>query len=118
MKAGTKRGVVIALAMAGAATPYVPAWGQELGNQLGQGAASDYRYAEALAGVQEAARQGSREAQKISGLMLLYGERLYGEEVRADREQAIKWLTAAAAGGCEVSAHLLRRPVSASAGTP
>jgi TPR repeat protein len=118
MNAGTKRGVVIAFATAWAVTAYVPAEGQEIGNQLGQAAASDYRYAKALADFQEAARQGNREAQKISGLMLLYGEKLYGEEVRADQGQAIKWLTVAAAGGCEVSAHLLRRHASASAGTP
>lgn len=78
-------------------------------HEAGLEAASEYRYAKALSHFQAAATQGDREAQRTSGLMLLYGHRLYGHEVATDRAQAVKWLNAAAAGGCQVSAAVLRQ---------
>jgi TPR repeat protein len=76
--------------------------------ELGLEAAASYRYAAALAHFQAAAEQGDRSARRTLGLMLLYGEPLYGQEVASNREQARRWLQAAAADGCEVSAFMVR----------
>lgn len=75
---------------------------------LGQEAIADYRYGEALAHFRQAAEHGDRDAQRILGLMLLYGESLYGQEVLRDPLQARRWLGDAARNGCEVSEFLLR----------
>jgi TPR repeat protein len=40
--------------------------------------------------------------------MQLYGELLYGNEVPRNQEQARRWLEAAAADGCEVSAFMVK----------
>jgi TPR repeat protein len=42
------------------------------------------------------------------GLMLFYGEQLYGPDVRRNHEQAKRWLQAAAANGCEISDFVLK----------
>lgn len=76
--------------------------------QAGLAAAGEHRYAQALAHFQAAAAQGDRDAQRASGLMLLYGQRLYGGDIHEDRPQAMRWLRAAAAGGCEISASMLQ----------
>src|SRR5450830_1449739 len=63
--------------------------------ELGMEAATNYRYAEALMHFQAAAERGDQAAQRNLGLMLLYGERLYGNDVRRDHEQAKRWLQTA-----------------------
>jgi TPR repeat protein len=76
--------------------------------ERGLEATSNYRYSEALMHFQAAAEQGERSAQRTLGLMLLYGERLYGPDIHRNHEQAKRWLQAAAASGCEVSAFMLK----------
>lgn len=78
--------------------------------------AQEHRYGPALEAFRDAARQGDREAMRITGLMLLYGQRLYGSEVAGSRAEALAWLRAAAAAGCEVSAHIVRYKMVASSG--
>lgn len=73
-----------------------------------QEAIADHRYAEARSQLQLAAEQGDRDAQRSLGLMLLYGEALYGPQVRADRAQARRWLQTASERGCEVSSFILK----------
>lgn len=75
---------------------------------LGLEAAADHRYREALTHFRQAAEQGHGDAQRTVGLMLLYGERLYGEEIRRDRAQARRWLELAADDGCEVASFMLK----------
>lgn len=79
-----------------------------MGCERGLDAAENYRYAEALMHFQQAAEQGDRGARRNLGLMLLYGDLLYGKEVGRQREQAKRWLQAAAAEGCEVSTFMLK----------
>lgn len=76
--------------------------------ELGLEAVEDHRYGEALKHYQQAAQQGNRDAQRSLGLMLLYGERLYGKEVVRQEELAWRWLRAAASQGCEVSTLMLK----------
>ena len=76
--------------------------------ELGLEASSNYRYADAVQHFQAAAEQGERDGQRNLGLMLLYGERLYGADVRRNREQAKRWLGLAAANGCEISLLVLK----------
>lgn len=76
--------------------------------ELGLAAAADYHYAEAQRYFQAAAEQGDRNARRTLGLMLLYGGQLYGQEIAGNREQARRWLQAAAADGCEVSAFMVK----------
>jgi len=76
--------------------------------ERGMAAVESYRYAEALMHFQQAAEQGERDARRNLGLMLLYGDRLYGKEVPRSREQARRWLQAAAADGCDVSVFMLQ----------
>jgi TPR repeat protein len=49
--------------------------------EVGLAAAMDYRYSEALVQFRLAATQGNLDAQRTIGLMLLYGDRLYGADV-------------------------------------
>lgn len=72
-------------------------------------AAADYRYASALEHFRQAAEQGNVDAQRSAGLMLLYGSALYGQEIRANRGEALRWLGLAAKGGCKVSDYVLAR---------
>lgn len=76
--------------------------------ELGLEAVQDYRYSEALMHFQTAAEQGERGARRNLGLMLLYGDQLYGKEVPRNQAQAKRWLQAAASEGCEVSAFMLK----------
>jgi len=76
---------------------------------LGQQASESYQYSVALMHFAAAAEHGDKDAQRNLGLMLLYGERLYGAEVHADQPQALRWLKLAASQGDEVSALMLRR---------
>lgn len=75
-------------------------------------AAADYRYAEAFALYQTAARLGNIDAQRSGGLMALYGDVLYGTEIQADRAEAWQWLKSAAKAGCNVCAYVLEKRAS------
>lgn len=75
----------------------------------GRQASEEHHHAEALQWFKAAALQGHRDAQLNSGLMLLYGPRLYGAEVETDPVQALALLRAAAEAGCEISAYMLTR---------
>ncbi|WP_296506438.1 hypothetical protein [Rhodoferax sp.] len=77
--------------------------------EIGLAAAMDYRYSEALVQFRVAATQGNRDAQRTIGLMLLYGERLYGADVHRNDEEAIHWLKSASASGCETSSFVLQK---------
>ncbi|MCM2287940.1 MAG: hypothetical protein NDI67_02835 [Sulfuritalea sp.] len=77
--------------------------------ELALGDAADYRYASALANFRRAAAAGNVQAQRSLGLMLLNGEALYGSEIGANRVEATKWLSLAAANGCGVSKLVLAR---------
>ncbi|MDH4188600.1 MAG: hypothetical protein OEW21_00145 [Betaproteobacteria bacterium] len=77
--------------------------------EQGLEAAREYRYSLALTHFTVAAEHGDQDAQRSLGLMLLHGERLYGREVRRDEEQAKRWLRAAAAQGCAISSHILKK---------
>ena len=71
--------------------------------------AQELRYAQALDHFNQAAAQGHRDALRTAGLMLLYGQDLYGEEVQKDWITAMHLLAEAAAQGCAVSAQVLRQ---------
>jgi hypothetical protein len=75
--------------------------------EAGFAAAEDYDYALALEQFRGAGEVGNVQGARIAGLMLLYGEALYGPAVKRDRAAAVKLLQKAAAGGCEVSAAIL-----------
>ena len=77
--------------------------------EAGLAAAMDYRYSEALVQFQLAAKQGNREAQRTIGLMLLYGDRLYGADVHRNDEEAIHWLNLAKTSGDKTSAFVLQK---------
>lgn len=68
-------------------------------------AMADGRYGVALTHLIVAADQGDVDAQRTAGLMLLYGEQVYGAEVIRDVARAKVLLSRAAANGCEVSKH-------------
>lgn len=72
-------------------------------------ATSEYRYAEALKHFRNAAELGNIDAQRSAGLMLLYGGALYGQEIHANRGEALRLLGLAAKGGCKVSSYVLAR---------
>ena len=67
------------------------------------------RYGLALNAYLQAAEQGHVQAQRTAGLMLLHGERVYGQEIRQDKAKGIWLLNKAAANGCEISKQLLQR---------
>lgn len=70
-------------------------------------AASDFRYSKALEHFRRAAELGNIDAQRSAGLMLLYGGALYGQEIHANRGEALRLLGLAAKGGCKVSDYVL-----------
>lgn len=76
--------------------------------ERGLEAIESYRYSEALKHFRDAAEQGDVNACRNLGLMLLYGEALYGKEVASNPEQAKYWLHAAARDGSEVSSFMLK----------
>jgi len=69
-------------------------------------------YAVALDGFQRLAAQGDARAAERAGLMLLYGERLYGTQVPRDTHRAGRLLVQASKGGREAAQHLLKRPAA------
>lgn len=75
----------------------------------GLAAVDQQNYAEALEHFRQAAAQGHRDAQRASGMMLMYGSSLYGAEVPTERDEAVALLQAAADAGCEESYFLLTR---------
>lgn len=70
---------------------------------------AEHRYAVGLAPLRQAAEAGDRDARRTLGLMLLYGQALYGTEVPTNREEGLRWLRLAAAAGCETSSHVLAK---------
>ena len=68
-----------------------------------------HRYAAGLVHLRKAAETGDRDARRTLGLMLLYGEALYGVEVPTNREDGLRWLRLAAADGSETSMHVLAK---------
>jgi TPR repeat protein len=66
-------------------------------------------YGEALALYEAAAAKGDLRSQEIAGLMCLYGEAMYGPEIRRDKLRAAKWLRLAAEQGSEMARRLLPR---------
>lgn len=77
--------------------------------EAGLRAAQEFHYAQALDHFDQAAARGDREALRTAGLMLFYGEDLYGQEVHKDWIKAVHLLSEAARQGCRVSASVLRR---------
>lgn len=71
--------------------------------------AQAFHYTQALAHFDRAAARGDREALRTAGLMLFYGEDLYGQEVHKDWIKAVHLLSEAADKGCRVSANFLRQ---------
>ena len=101
----------IILALAAAAGPAYANGEAEL--TLAEEAVVNFRYGVALDHFRAAAAKGNRLAQRTAGLMLLKGSALYGSEVPANPTEAIKWLRAAAANGCNVSKFVLAREARA-----
>lgn len=66
-------------------------------------------FAAALAAYEKAAEAGDAQAQEIAGLMHLYGERLYGNQIGANPMKAMHWLRQAAAQGRESARFLVAR---------
>ncbi|MCU0896705.1 MAG: hypothetical protein MUC55_04300 [Burkholderiales bacterium] len=95
----------LAFAAAVCATPWPAAADERM--EAGFAAAEDYDYAQALDQFRAAGEAGNVQGARIAGLMLLYGEALYGPAVKQDRAAAVGLLKKAAAGGCEVSAAML-----------
>lgn len=72
-------------------------------------AQAEHRYALALDNFLIAAQEGNLEAQRRAGLMLLYGEQVYGLEIKQNRPLAFRLLKQAADNGCELSQHMLKK---------
>ena len=72
-------------------------------------ATDEYDYAGAFTQYCKAADRGERDAQRTCGLMALYGEALYGDQVHRNLPLAKKYLGMAAAQGCAVSKYMLSR---------
>lgn len=68
----------------------------------------DRQYLRALTQLRVAADKGNSRAQCISGLMLLYGEELYGVEIKTDRPGAVRYLKEAAIQGDEIATFMLK----------
>lgn len=69
----------------------------------------EYRYVVAMPLLREAAESNHQAAQRTLGFMLLAGEAEYGPGVHADRDEAMRWFSRAAASGCDVSARMVGR---------
>ncbi len=72
-------------------------------------AADEYDYAGAFTQYCKSADRGERNAQRTCGLMALYGEALYGDQVHRNLPLAKKYLGMAAAQGSAVSKYMLNR---------
>ncbi len=92
-----------------ALAPLAQAGAPESAFEAGQQAAAESRYAQALEHYTQAAALGHRDAMRNAGLMLLYGEHLYGSHVHQDWIQAVHLLAAATLKGCKVSARVLQQ---------
>lgn len=64
------------------------------------------RYADAIAEFRRAAAAGNSRAEEILGFMFLHGPDLYGADVPADRDEAVRWFARAAKDGREVSQYM------------
>lgn len=93
--------------MAAASLSVVTCCAADHSYELGLEAAADYRYADARMHFQDAALRGDVQAQRNLGLMLLFGQRLYGGELSGNQAQAKSWLQNAAQNGDEVSTFML-----------
>lgn len=99
--------ILATVAAAAVATPAMADGDAELAIALE--AAANYQHALALVHFKRSGEQGNVQAQRSAGLMLLNGESLYGSEIKANREEALRWLALAAGNGCEVSRFVLGR---------
>ncbi len=72
-------------------------------------AADEYNYTGTFAQYCEAADRGDRNAQRTCGLMALYGETLYGDQVHRNLPLAKKYLGMAAVQGSALSMYMLTR---------
>lgn len=104
---GKTLAILVALAATVMTIPAMASGEPEL--ELALGDAADYRYASALSHFRLSAAAGNVQAQRSLGLMLLTGEALYGNEIRGNRVEAVKWLSLAASNGCGVSKYVLAR---------
>lgn len=102
------RTICAAILLAGLA-PLAFADDADAAYEAGLQAAQDFHYAQALDYFNQAAERGDRDALRSAGLMLLYGQDLYGEEVHKDWITAVHLLAEAALKGCSVSARVLRQ---------
>jgi len=102
------RRTCVAILLAGLA-PLTFAAAADADYEAGLQAVQEFRYDQALAHFDEAAAHGNRDALRSAGLMRLYGQDLYGEEVQKDWIKAVHLLSAAALKGCRVSAGVLRQ---------
>jgi TPR repeat protein len=100
---------ICAAILLGSLTSLAGAAGGDAEYEAGLREAQELRYARALDHFNMAAAQGHRDALRTAGLMLLYGQDLYGEEVQKDWITAVHLLAEAAAQGCAVSARVLRQ---------
>ena len=74
---------------------------------LAREAIGDGRYGAALQSLREAAEAGDRHAAEVAGMMMLYGERLYGAEVSRDPAAAHAMFERAARAGSPLGAYFL-----------
>jgi TPR repeat protein len=75
-------------------------------------AADEGEYAQALAMHRADAERGDPKAQEIVGLMLWFGDVLYGAQVPRDRIAAIEWLKRATAQGNQTARYMLATPAA------
>lgn len=66
-------------------------------------------YRQAVAELREAAQAGSDRAAQMLGMMLVVGPTLYGDQVRADAAEGLRWLRASASKGNETAAFMVAR---------
>lgn len=99
--------VLTTLAAAAFASPAMASGEAEL--ELALGDAADYQYSSAFSHFRLSAEAGNVQAQRSLGLMLLNGEALYGNQIKGNRVEAVKWLSLAASNGCGVSKFVLAR---------
>lgn len=99
--------ILATMAATAVATPVKASGDAELAIALD--AAADHQHGLALVHFRRSGEQGNVQAQRSAGLMLLNGEELYGDEIKANRAEALRWLSLAAENGCGVSKLILTR---------
>ena len=104
----TPRAIALAALMAVLAPPALASTAQTE-YEAGVEAMRDFHFTEAQEHFRLAAGQGHRDALRTWGLMLLYGESLYGPALHRKTGQAVALLRQAADQGCEVSRFVLAR---------